>query len=115
MRETSLLVVWEPLLRAKFGWFAHEVSAVWFWNKLVLRGGSRNSVGNEMLGYINGSLDAMAEALAGKIRTFGGEVQVGVPAKSLLVEDDCIRGVRTPHGTINAGAVIATIPAADYC
>ena len=57
-------VVWEPLLRAKFGSFAREVSAVWFWNKLVLRGGSRNSVGNEMLGYVNGSLGAMAEALA---------------------------------------------------
>jgi protoporphyrinogen oxidase len=101
-------VVWEPLLRAKFGSFAREVSAVWFWNKLVLRGGSRNSVGNEMLGYVNGSFGAMVEVLADKIRAFGGEVQVGVPAKSLLVEGDCIRGVRTPNGSINAVAVIAT-------
>jgi protoporphyrinogen oxidase len=101
-------VVWEPLLRAKFGSFAREVSAVWFWNKLVLRGGSRNSVGNEVLGYIYGSFGAMAEALADKIRMLGGEVRVGVPAESLLVEGDCIRGVRTPNGTIDAGAVIAT-------
>ena len=30
-------VVWEPLLRGKFGDLAEEVAAVWFWNKLKLR------------------------------------------------------------------------------
>ena len=34
-------VVWQPLLEGKFGPFASHVSAVWFWNKLKLRGGSR--------------------------------------------------------------------------
>jgi protoporphyrinogen oxidase len=101
-------VVWEPLLRAKFGLFAREVSAVWFWNKLVLRGGSRNSAGNEVLGYINGSFGAMAETLADKIRAFGGEVKVGVPAESLVIDNGCVRGVRTQDGTIDTEAVIAT-------
>jgi len=101
-------VIWEPLLRAKFGSFAREVSAAWFWNKLVLRGGSRNSVGNEVLGYINGSFGAMAETLADKIRAFGGEVQVGVPAKSLVIDNGCVQGVRTQDGTIDTEAVIAT-------
>src|SRR5690349_11699312 len=27
-------VVWEPLLRGKFGRYAEAISAVWFWNKL---------------------------------------------------------------------------------
>ena len=101
-------VIWEPLLRAKFGLLAREVSAVWFWNKLVLRGGSRNSVGNEMLGYVNGGFGAMAETLADKIRTFGGEVQVGTSAKSLVIDNGCVQGVRTQDGTIDTGAVIAT-------
>jgi len=101
-------VVWEPLLRAKFGSFAREVSAVWFWNKLVLRGGSRNSVGNEMLGYVNGSFGAMADALAEKIRMFGGEVLTGKPVESVVIENGCVRGVRTPDGTTDAEAVIAT-------
>jgi hypothetical protein len=37
--------VWEPLLRGKFGPYAEEVSAMWFWNKLKLRGGSRGRAG----------------------------------------------------------------------
>lgn len=101
-------VVWEPLLRAKFGSFAREVSAVWFWNKLVLRGGSRNIAGSEVLGYVSGSFGAMAGVLAERIRTLGGEVQREVPAGAVLIESGCVRGVRTPKGTINAGAVIAT-------
>jgi protoporphyrinogen oxidase len=101
-------VVWEPLLRAKFGSFAREVSAVWFWNKLMLRGGSRNIAGNEVLGYINGSFGAMAEALAGKIKAFGGEVKVGVQTESLVIDNGCVRGVQTQDGTIDTEAVIAT-------
>ena len=31
-------VVWEPLLRGKFGVHAESVSAAWFWSKLRLEG-----------------------------------------------------------------------------
>lgn len=41
--ERVYRVIWEPLLRGKFGNVAQEVSAVWFWNKLKLRGGSCGS------------------------------------------------------------------------
>jgi len=44
-------VVWEPLLKGKFGPVAGEISAVWFWNKLALRGGSRGKGGKEMLAW----------------------------------------------------------------
>ena len=37
--ERVYRVVWQPLLEGKFGPFAADVSAVWFWNKLKLRGG----------------------------------------------------------------------------
>ena len=40
-------VVWEPLLRGKFGDVAEEVAAVWFWNKLKLRRGRRGKRGEE--------------------------------------------------------------------
>ena len=32
--EKVYRVVWEPLLRGKFGTLADEIAAVWFWNKL---------------------------------------------------------------------------------
>ena len=101
-------MVWEPLLRAKFGSFAREVSAAWFRSRLVQRGGSRDSAGREVLGYVGGSFGAMAEVLAEKIRALGGEIQMGMPANEVLIESGCVRGVRTPKGTVDAGAVIAT-------
>ena len=67
-------VIWQPLLKGKFGPFAEDVSAVWFWNKLKLRGGSRGQKGEEQLAYFKGGFIALAEALAQKIRDLGGTI-----------------------------------------
>ena len=53
--ERVYRVVWEPLLRGKFGDVVEEVAAVWFWNKLKLRGGSRGKRG-ERTGLLSGGL-----------------------------------------------------------
>jgi protoporphyrinogen oxidase len=45
--ENVYRVIWQPLLKGKFGPYAENVSAVWFWNKLKLRGGSRGKRGEE--------------------------------------------------------------------
>ena len=54
-------VVWEPLLRGKFGRYADKVAAVWFWNKLVARGGSRGKSGAEVLIYFRGGIHDAGE------------------------------------------------------
>jgi len=61
-------VAWEPLLRAKFGPHAPEVSAVGLWSKLKLRGGSRQGDGREQLAYYRGGFGALAEALVDRIK-----------------------------------------------
>jgi len=101
-------VVWEPLLRGKFGAVADEISAVWFWNKLVLRGGSRSKAGGEELVYYRGGFGALAQEIANAIKSAGGMVETGVNVEALLVEDGCVKGVETSQGRINAWAVIAT-------
>lgn len=45
--EKAYAQVWEPLVRAKFGKYADQVTAVWMWKKLVLRGSTRDSAGGE--------------------------------------------------------------------
>ena len=65
-------VVWEPLLEGKFGDFGKEVSAVWFWNKLKLRGGSRNTKGSEELAYLSGGFSRITEAVERQIVESGG-------------------------------------------
>lgn len=67
-------VVWEPLLKGKFGRYAETVSAVWFWNKLKLRGGSRGEKGKENLAYYKGGFASLAESVSAEILKFGGKI-----------------------------------------
>ena len=101
-------VVWEPLLRGKFGSHAPDISAVWIWNKLKLRGGSRDGRGNEVLAYYRGGFAALARQMARHIVDNGGEIQTGVAARGLVVDRNRVTGVKTARGVIDADAVIAT-------
>jgi protoporphyrinogen oxidase len=101
-------VVWKPLLRAKFGQSAAEVSAVWMWNKLKLRGSSRTRAGREALAYYHGGFAAFIELLANRIRQQGGCIRTGCDVDGLLVERSTVMGVRAGNEHIRAAAVIAT-------
>ncbi len=106
--ERVYKVVWEPLLRGKFGHLAEEVAAVWFWNKLKLRGGSRGRGGEEQLAYYRGGFAALAKAVAEAIQCLGGAVYTGQPVQALQVEGNQVRGVVTPERSFPADAVLAT-------
>lgn len=101
-------IVWQPLLDGKFGPYAGEVSAVWFWNKLKLRGGSRGADGGERLAYYRGGFAALADQLSDGIRAAGGEVRTGESVQELIVEDGRVAGVRTAREPVIADAVLAT-------
>lgn len=105
--ENVYRVVWQPLLKGKFGPYAEDVSAVWFWNKLKLRGGSRGKGGEERLAYFKGGFVALAEALAQRIRDLGGIIAVNTPVSSVTKEGgDWI--VKTTDGTISSKRIIFT-------
>ena len=101
-------VVWKPLLRGKFGEYASEVSAVWFWNKLKLRGGSRGLGGEEQLAYYRGGFAALANQITLQIESAGGRVILNTSADGLLVSDGKITGVMSRNEKFTADAVIAT-------
>ena len=105
--ETVWRVVWQPLMEGKFGPHADEVSAVWIWNKLKLRGGSRGAKGEERLAYLRGSFARLAEEAAAAIRAAGGEVRVGAAVTALQREEGnwIARG---DWGAARGDAVIAT-------
>ncbi|HOZ31356.1 MAG TPA: NAD(P)/FAD-dependent oxidoreductase [Tabrizicola sp.] len=100
-------VMWEPLLKGKFGPYADTVSAVWFWNKLKLRGGSRGKKGEERLAYFKGSFARLAEETAKAILAAGGEVRTNAPVTRLERRgaDWVAQG---PWGQVTGSAVIAT-------
>ena len=101
-------VVWQPLLEGKFGPYGPQISAVWIWNKLKLRGGSRDAKGAEMLAYYRGGFAALAERLASAIRENGGVIHLATPATSLVTHRGRIAGVQSGAALYPADAVIAT-------
>jgi protoporphyrinogen oxidase len=101
-------VVWKPLLEGKFGPYASDISAVWFWNKLKLRGGSRGRGGEEVLAYYRGGFAALADQLGQAIAERGGTIRLGSRVTGLMVNDGRIAGVHTAEGAIEARAVLAT-------
>ncbi|WP_116367346.1 NAD(P)/FAD-dependent oxidoreductase [Parahaliea mediterranea] len=106
--ERVYRVMWEPLLQGKFGRHADAISAVWIWNKLKLRGGSRAKSGAEQLVYVRGSFARLAEAICADIQAHGGRVKTHSAATELI---PLARGgweIRGPWGSERAARVIAT-------
>ncbi len=81
-------IVWEPLLIGKFGIYSDRISAVWFWNKIKLRGSSRGKKGQEELIYFKGSFQSFAEEIAKKIKLFGGKIAVKNTVTSIHKKND---------------------------
>lgn len=105
--ENVYKIVWEPLLRGKFGFYSEQVSAVWFWNKLKLRGGSRGKSGEERLAYLEGGFVVLAERLAEKIINLGGSIELGCTAIELNKKAG-IWNIKTSKGMFSADKVITT-------
>lgn len=108
--EQVYRVVWEPLLIGKFGEFAEEVSAVWLWNKLKLRGGSRGRGGQEILAYYKGGFSALASQVAEDVKHHGGDIQLNTAALAVQSAHNTVTGVATSNGFLPARAVLLTVP-----
>jgi protoporphyrinogen oxidase len=119
--------VWGPLLEAKFGERAPDISMAWLWSKLTLRRQIKGAEARkELLGYPHGSWETLFEALQAAIVGAGGRVLIDRPAQRLARRDGAF--VVTPaapgafrHGTDprafpadaqpeSYDAVIATVP-----
>ena len=102
--------VWRPLLAGKFGKFADEIGAVWMWNKLALRGGSRDKSGKEILAYYKGGFAALSRAMVDAVIAQGGEVRLLTRAEGVETDNGALMAVVTDKGRIEADAALSTIP-----
>lgn len=108
--EKSFEVIWQPLLNGKFGAEAPNVSAVWFWNKLKLRGSSRNKKGAEELAYFAGSFGAAIKAMEARLRTLGVTIKTGATVSEITAQNGKVSGVVCNGETIPADMVLCTAP-----
>ena len=78
-------VIWEPLLRGKFGEFYDKIGMTWIWNKVTLRVASRKGAGQvEHLGYPKGSFGEVIEVLADRITQQGGAVHTSASVAKIV-------------------------------
>ena len=108
--ERSLRVIWEPLLRGKFGDMADEVPMTWLWNRIRLRFSSRDLLSQkEVLGYQLGSFGVWVDALVKLIEALGGEVEINAAVDRIVSENAKLK-VETIGGSAHTfDAVLATI------
>ena len=108
--KKSFEVIWKPLLQGKFGVEAPNVSAVWFWNKLKLRGSSRDKRGKESLVYFQGGFGAVSAALRAALEKLGVKFHLGVGVRRILVRQEQAVGVQVQNGEFLGDAVLCTTP-----
>ena len=116
MGERVYEVIWEPLLRGKFGEYFDQISMTWLWGKIYLRVASRGkSLQKERLGYPMGSFGEVFDVLGQRVVQQGGQVHISAAVNRVLVEDGVARGLevqlegKEPEAR-DYDAVIATTP-----
>jgi protoporphyrinogen oxidase len=111
--ERVYRVIWEPLFHGKFGDHADSISAAWLWSKLVDRGGSRNSQGHELLGYLRGGLGRVFEAILTRLQEVGHTVHLGKSVHRLEGSRDQITALVTDEGTFQSDIVVGCAQVPD--
>ncbi|CAN5753692.1 NAD(P)/FAD-dependent oxidoreductase [soil metagenome] len=104
-------VVWDPLLRAKFGPAAASVPAAWMWARFQQRAGARTGRG-EQLGYLRGGFRQLFEALERDLSGHGVDLRVATAVEGIEVDGRAVTGVSTTAGPVEGDAVIyaGTLP-----
>jgi protoporphyrinogen oxidase len=116
MGQEAYQVIWEPLLRGKFGEYYDQISMTWLWGKIYLRVASRGkSLQKERLGYPMGSFGEVFDLLAQRIEQQGGKVHLQASVGQITVADGRATGLQVAieGGGVRSqefDAVIATTP-----
>ena len=88
MGKKGYEVIWEPLLRGKFGEFHDKIGMTWIWNKVTLRVASRKGAGQvERLGYPMGSFGEVIDVLADRIVQQGGQLHTSSSVAKIIEAD----------------------------
>ena len=99
MGRRAYEVLFEPLLRGKFGDHYDQVSMTWLWGKVRLRVASRGkALQKELLGYPMGSFGEVIDTLADRIRQQGGDVHTSSFVSQVLMEDEKATGLTVQMG-----------------
>jgi protoporphyrinogen oxidase len=108
MGRAAYDIVWEPLLRGKFGEMADEIAMPWFWARVHDR--------TAQLGYLRGGFQRLYDRLAERVRKGGGQLLLGREVRrietergGLLISHGPAGETDAPAETIHSDRVISTL------
>ncbi|MBM4404769.1 MAG: NAD(P)/FAD-dependent oxidoreductase [Chloroflexi bacterium] len=90
-------VIWEPMLRGKFGVSTEQVAMVWLWGKIYLRTTSRKTFGKEQLGYPMGSFGEIFDVLEAKLKERGVDVVYPASVERVVVANGRAVGLQVKY------------------
>lgn len=102
-------IIWEPLLKSKFGSYYNQVPLSWMIGRLSQRVGSRQGF-KEKLGYLQGSIDVLLKALVDKLQSQNVELITNARINQLVTDGHRLTGAGTMGRTYPADLIISTIP-----
>jgi protoporphyrinogen oxidase len=104
-------VIWDPLLRVKFGPHHEQISAAWLWHRIWRVANSRPSLfAADEFGYLEHGTATLVDHLVGWLRQQpNAEVRVSTPVAPLTIVDGRVTHVQTATDTIPCDAVISTV------
>ncbi|MBV9543951.1 MAG: FAD-dependent oxidoreductase [Chloroflexi bacterium] len=94
-------VMWEPVLRGKFGARANDIAMSWLWSRVHER--------SLRLGYIRGGFQQMYDALGDRIAALGGRVLTGTAATS-ITSDRAITVMTDGGESFRFDQLLVTLP-----
>jgi protoporphyrinogen oxidase len=103
-------LLYEPLLRLKFGEHAGRISAAWMWARLHRVGNSRTRLQREYIGYLEGGSQAYLDAIEAAIRALGVTVRLGAGVDEICVEGDRVIALGVGGERVAVDQVLSTVP-----
>lgn len=101
--------LWRPLLDSKFDGHFDDLPATYLWSRMRRTTGARDRSGREVMGWIRGGHQTLADALGAAIRARGGEVLTRTPVRRIPAVGGRVEGVALEAGFRRHDWVVSTL------
>lgn len=110
--QSAYDVIWDPLIRIKFGIFHDQISAAWIWHRIHRVAKSRNRLWEpEQLGFLIGGTQTLIDELTKRIKEMPNVIiQLGKSVSLIHTDDNVNLNVHLKSGEIiKCSSIISTI------
>ena len=109
--EEAYFVIWDPLLKIKFGKYYDKISAAWVWHRIWRVAKSRRHLWErEAFGYLeHGTATLVAQLTDWLITQPNLQIYTGSAVQAIEIKENQVTAVITNNGRLTCDKVISTI------